>query len=258
MSIRFAWLQRDIDEDLTDYKLRLESAGIVHTGYAYFGANSYDESDQLFRIVINWNGEMNSHLINSLPSYGYVLNCDLPAADELKKQLRGLPIDILFTEKNGFPIPLRINLNFGGNDYEVYYLGINFYTNDFFDFRNPVFYEGKDEYDELFTSGSFNAGSFIMSSFVFSSFRPNSYNVSSYNISSYNAGFYNASSFNVSSFNLSSFVAGAFGSGSYYKGSFNTSSFNKISHNEDSYIDYRDKYRDLFGIGYLGYGLNLI
>ena len=114
----------------------------------------------------------------------------------------------------------------------------------------------------FFNTGSYNIGSFNIGSYLSLFFKNGSYNVSSYNIGSFNLG-----SFNLSSFNLGSYL-----SGSYKMGSRSFEQLKEVNNDTDSnneIIDekmnqyYKDKQIDLiiheiYGIGCLGYGLNLI
>ena len=149
-----------------------------------------------------------------------------------------------------------------------------------------------------FNVGSFNLGSFNLGSFSLSSFNLGSFNLSSFKLGSFNLGSFNLSSFNMSSFNLSGFSLGSFNLGSFNLdsfnlGSFNLSSFNLGSLNLGSFdlgsfslgdfkytvdsstsfyastLPFKTSlkpeefsmpsfYKDVYGIGYLGYGLNLI
>ena len=144
-----------------------------------------------------------------------------------------------------------------------------------------------------FNLGSFNLSSFNLGSFNLSSFNLGSFNLSSFNLGSFNLGSFSLGSFNMSSFNLSSFSLGSFNLGSSNLGSFNLSSFNLGSFNLGSFdlgsfslgdfkyavdsstsfyastLPFKTSlkpeefsmpsfYKDVYGIGYLGYGLNLI
>jgi len=139
-----------------------------------------------------------------------------------------------------------------------------------------------------FNLGSFNLSSFNLGSFNLGSFNLSSFNLSSFNLSSFNLGSFSLSSFNLSSFNLSSFSLGSFNLGSFNLGSFNLGSFNHGSFDLGSFSlgDFKyavdsstsfyastlpfktslkpeefsmpSFYKDVYGIGYLGYGLNLI
>ena len=144
-----------------------------------------------------------------------------------------------------------------------------------------------------FNTGSFNLGSFNIGSFKLSGFNTGSFNLGSFNISSFNMGSFNIGSFSLGSFSLSSFNAGSFSLGSFNLSSFNLGSFNLGSFNLGNFnvgsiavanndsnnesnnktaqtdgmpittlskeeFNMKDFYKDVFGIGYLGYGLNLI
>lgn len=142
----------------------------------------------------------------------------------------------------------------------------------------------------LLNIGSFNWGSFNLSSFNISSFNQGTFNISSFNISSFNFGSFNlnllknisgsfrnilldtgsffASSFNKSyllnsSFNKNFFNSGSFSAGSYKNGLIGSFNINVLS---DEYINtskedsfpYESLLKEIFGIGLMGYGLNLI
>lgn len=124
-----------------------------------------------------------------------------------------------------------------------------------------------------FNTGSFNIGSFNISSFNIGSFNIGSFSLGSFSLSSYNAGSFSLGSFNLSSFNLGSFNLGNFNVGSFNVGSIavanndsNNESNNKTAQTDGMPIttlskeefNMKDFYKDVFGIGYLGYGLNLI
>ncbi len=135
-----------------------------------------------------------------------------------------------------------------------------------------------------FNISSFNLGSFSLSGFNLGSFNLSSFNLSSFNLGSFNLGSFNLGSFKLSSFNLSSFNLGSFNLGSFNLGSFNLSSFDLGSFNTGSFdlqgfdisnfgpksalpfktslkpeeFNMQSFYKDVYGIGYLGYGLNLI
>jgi len=144
-----------------------------------------------------------------------------------------------------------------------------------------------------FNLSSFNLGSFNLSSFNLGSFNHGSFNLSSFNLESFSLGSFNLSSFNLSSFSLGSFNLGSFNFGSFNLGSFNLGSFNLGSFNHGSFdlgsfslgdfkyavdsstsfyastLPFKTSlkpeefsmpsfYKDVYGIGYLGYGLNLI
>lgn len=123
-----------------------------------------------------------------------------------------------------------------------------------------------------FSIGSFNLGSFNLSSFNLGSFNIGSFNLGSFNVSSFSLGSFNVSSFILGSFNASSFSLGSFRQGSFNIGSFDLGSFSPVdfetldetNHNYhiniagSEVINISDFYKDVFGIGYLGYGLNLI
>ncbi len=139
-----------------------------------------------------------------------------------------------------------------------------------------------------FNLGSFNLSSFNLGSFNLGSFNLSSFNLSSFNLGSFNLGSFSLGSFNLSSFNLSSFSLGSFNFGSFNLGSFNLGSFNHGSFDLGSFSlgDFKyavdsstsfyastlpfktslkpeefsmpSFYKDVYGIGYLGYGLNLI
>lgn len=139
-----------------------------------------------------------------------------------------------------------------------------------------------------FNLGSFNLGSFNLSSFNLGSFNLRSFNLESFSLSSFNLSSFNLSSFSLGSFNLGSFNLGSFNLGSFNLGSFNLGSFNHGSFDLGSFSlgDFKyavdsstsfyastlpfktslkpeefsmpSFYKDVYGIGYLGYGLNLI
>ena len=144
-----------------------------------------------------------------------------------------------------------------------------------------------------FNTGSFNLGSFNIGSFKLSGFNTGSFNIGSFNISSFNIGSFNIGGFSLGSFSFSSFNAGSFSLGSFNLSSFNLGSFNLGNFNVGSFnvgsiavanndsnnesnnktaqtdgmpittlskeeFNMKDFYKDVFGIGYLGYGLNLI
>lgn len=142
----------------------------------------------------------------------------------------------------------------------------------------------------LLNTGSFNLSSFNLSSFNISSFNLGTFNISSFNISSFNFGSFNlnllknisgsfrnilldtgsffAGSFNKSyllnsSFNKNFFNSGSFSAGSYKNGLIGSFNINVLSDEyintskEDSY-PYESLLKEIFGIGFMGYGLNLI
>ncbi|MBR6344752.1 MAG: PPE family protein [Lachnospiraceae bacterium] len=133
-------------------------------------------------------------------------------------------------------------------------------------------------YGGLFNFGSYLSGTFNIGSFNFGAFNFGTYNISSFNISSFNLGLFNTGSFNVGSYNIGSFNLGIFNTGSFNIGSYTLSSFNMGVYNTGSYIstsiagdydygrlspaDYYDLrdyiMHEVYGIGCLGYGLNLI
>ena len=133
-------------------------------------------------------------------------------------------------------------------------------------------------YGGLFSFGSYLSGTFNIGSFNFGAFNFGTYNISSFNIGSFNLGLFNTGSFNVGSYNIGSFNLGIFNTGSFNIGSYTLSSFNMGVYNTGSYIstsiagdydygrlspaDYYDLrdyiMHEVYGIGCLGYGLNLI
>lgn len=128
-----------------------------------------------------------------------------------------------------------------------------------------------------FNLGSFNWNTFNLSSFNLGSFRIGSFNIGSFNLGSYNISFGNNSSFKSGLFELGSYVLGSFNvnySNSSYRnmlGSMNRSgsfanlsgSYNVLSDNA-YYNEVAENYpfenllKEIFGIGLMGYGLNLI
>ena len=148
-------------------------------------------------------------------------------------------------------------------------------------------------YGGLFNFGSYLSGTFNIGSFNFGVYNFGTYNISSFNIGSFNLGLFNTGSFNVGSYNISSFNLGIFNTGSFNIGSYTLSSFNMGVYNTGSYnltgfdfesfgggsyistsiagdydfgrlspADYYDLrdyiMHEVYGIGCLGYGLNLI
>ena len=124
-----------------------------------------------------------------------------------------------------------------------------------------------------FNLGSFNIGSFSLSSFNMSSFNLSSFSLGSFNLGSFNLGSFNLGSFNLGSFNLSSFNLGSFNLGSFDLGSFSLGDFKYAVDSSTSFyastLPFKTSlkpeefsmpsfYKDVYGIGYLGYGLNLI
>ena len=132
-----------------------------------------------------------------------------------------------------------------------------------------------------FNYGSFNIGSFSLGSFNLVSFSIGSFNMGSFNMGSFSIGSFNMGSFSMRSFNLGSFSIGSFNFGSFNLGSYNLGSFNfgsfsdvffnmkSISTTDDSTSRSNDEendvmrlrydiMRDVFGVGLLGYGLDLI
>ena len=143
-----------------------------------------------------------------------------------------------------------------------------------------------------FSAGSFSAGSFSLGSFNLSnfnsgnfsigSFNTGSFNTESFNISSFNIGSFNISSYSLGSFNLGSFNLSGFRGGSYTTGSYAPLNIHRTGYSVSSFIStYRPSaasyympdiittlspeeltpealYADIYGIGSLGYGLNLI
>ena len=148
-------------------------------------------------------------------------------------------------------------------------------------------------YGGLFNFGSYLSGTFNIGSFNFGVFNFGTYNISSFNIGSFNLGLFNTGSFNIGSYNIGSFNLGIFNTGSFNIGSYTLSSFNMGIYNTGSYnlsgfdfesfgggsyistsiagdydygrlspTDYYDLrdyiMHEVYGIGCLGYGLNLI
>ena len=133
-------------------------------------------------------------------------------------------------------------------------------------------------YGGLYNFGSYLSGTFNIGSFNFGAFNFGTYNISSFNIGSFNLGLFNTGSFNIGSYNIGSFNLGIFNTGSFNIGSYTLSSFNMGVYNTGSYIstsiagdydygrlspaDYYDLrdyiMHEVYGIGCLGYGLNLI
>lgn len=136
----------------------------------------------------------------------------------------------------------------------------------------------------FFINSSYNVTSFNLSGFNLSSFNIGSYNISSFTIGSYNIASFINGSFSINGFLLGSFSVGSFNTSSFNLSSFNLSSFNLSSFNIGSFsltennvlfedITYHHMpittlspneftmdrfYLDIYGIGCLGYGLNLI
>ena len=133
--------------------------------------------------------------------------------------------------------------------------------------------------------GSYSIGSYSMSSYNISSFSIGSYTAKSFNISSFGAnisigGSYSGGSFNMGVINMSSFNSGSYNISLYNTGSFNRSSFTSYSLNKsyanrefiDAEYDSNDKFKQgsnddwafeylldvVYGIGRMGYGLNMI
>lgn len=124
-----------------------------------------------------------------------------------------------------------------------------------------------------FNLGSFNLSSFNLESFSLSSFNLSSFNLSSFSLGSFNLGSFNLGSFNLGSFNLGSFNLGSFNHGSFDLGSFSLGDFKYAVDSSTSFyastLPFKTSlkpeefsmpsfYKDVYGIGYLGYGLNLI
>ena len=113
---------------------------------------------------------------------------------------------------------------------------------------------------------SFYLGSFSLGMFGFGSFTTGSFNIGSYNFS-LAGGSFSIGSYNIGSFNIGSFMAGLFNSCSYNGGSFRMNFNNNDSGSEPVYYidpeisdeDINDYImHEVYGIGCLGYGLNLI
>lgn len=120
-----------------------------------------------------------------------------------------------------------------------------------------------------FNFGSFNWNLFNLSSFNLGSFNWNFFNLGTFNRGSFNRGSFNLSSFSIETFTLSSFNLSSFNMGSNRfklseNGSFNTGSFRNVLSDEQYYnnniqgLIFEDFLKEIFGIGYMGYGLNLI
>lgn len=114
---------------------------------------------------------------------------------------------------------------------------------------------------ETLSKGSFNIGSYTAGSFSIESFLRGSYSVGSYVLGSFSAGLYNNSStgsFNIGSYDISSFNLSSFNIGSYSSNIWGSYSCDVMDMNDTESFPYEKLLCELFGIGKMGYGLNLL
>ncbi len=234
-------------------------------------------------IYIVWNGELNSKLMFKLPSTGYVVKGEVEKLQKLSNVSFGIPLYARIQSSLGRLSLYDFYFSYEGFTYEVDYYGIHVEKPDELCFKPLLSQDTSINLDDMFlvsyssntvkptsatylfdssftyklsnSSYIFNMNSFFtLTNLLFSSSFKNSSFSQSFNYSSYAVG--------LSSFGLcTNHFYGSFQNGFNCLYSDNPSSSNDeqdINYMYKIYSKYFYELSERFGIGFSGYGLDLI
>ena len=119
----FGWLDRGYVETIKEYDNRMNQLPELHAGYVFFDWINYRSHAQSFSVFIEWNGELNHKLQDSMPQGGYCFHCTTEEAASLINDHNGIPVYIKLYAKCGRLYVRKLYFNGKNKQYEIHFNG---------------------------------------------------------------------------------------------------------------------------------------
>lgn len=119
----FGWLNRSYAETAEAYNTRMNRLPVLHAGYVFFDWVNYDVATHSFSVYIEWNGELNQKLRDSMPQGGYAFRCSEEQAACYTREHNGSPVYVKLHAKCGRLYVKNLYFNSADKQYELFFNG---------------------------------------------------------------------------------------------------------------------------------------
>lgn len=119
----FGWLNRSYAETIEAYNTRMNRLPVLHAGYVFFDWVNYDAAAHVFSVYIEWNGELNQKLQDSMPQGGYAFRCSQEEAACYINEHNGSPVYVKLHAKGGRLYIKHMYFNGSDKRYELFFNG---------------------------------------------------------------------------------------------------------------------------------------
>lgn len=119
----FGWLNRSYAEGIEAYNSRMNRLPLLHAGYVFFDWVNYDTAAHSFSVYIEWNGELNQKLQDSMPQGGYAFRCSQEEAACYINEHNGSPVYVKLHAKCGRLYIKHLYFNDSDKQYELFFNG---------------------------------------------------------------------------------------------------------------------------------------
>ncbi len=199
----YEWLNRSLEESVSDYDNRINSLAAFHAGYAFLSSVNYHGTLEGFAVYTVWNSELNAKLEAPLPCGGFMMHCDLGQAQELLRYGDAYPVFLRLSSKAGRLYAEHLLIADRDKLFDLYYNGCEVIPPENTAFRKypmpeNVHFDEKEQVNDVLSvvqssgfglrNSSFGIGNYVRGSFRRGRNLTGSYTRSSFRVGSLLAG----------------------------------------------------------------------
>ena len=123
MSFVYSLFLKRAGEELSQFDNRISNMLPVAAGLVFFDMRNYRNDNGEFNVYIEWNEELNSVLIDRLPSGGYFIKATGKQARQLEENTGGIPVYMKLIAHEGRLYPYRTYVMWNGRPFSVEFNG---------------------------------------------------------------------------------------------------------------------------------------